>query len=61
MVDGARVTQIESYKFLMRYWKGRRDEATDLVACAQAEFVKWRDRLDAAELAEEIAKKANEV
>jgi hypothetical protein len=50
------MTQIERYRHLLNHWKVRAEDARQELALAGAEVTKWRDKLYAAEIAEQLAK-----
>jgi hypothetical protein len=52
------VTQIERYRHLYEHWKQRAEDARQELALAGEEVTKWRNKLYAAEIAEQLAKES---
>lgn len=50
------MTPIERYRHLSQYWKQYQNEAQEALAHAVAEASYWRNKLYAAEIAEQLAK-----
>lgn len=50
------MTQIERYRYLLEHWKYRAADARKDLENAGSEIAKWRNKLHAAEIAEQLAR-----